>query len=318
MTKRTIGILLCALCLCLHWLPFHGHALGTEDAVEPIRPAERCALTVAYVCDGTAFEGLSVKLYKIAEVSADFQYSLTEPFAHTGLILNGIRTTGEWDVVRTTLEAAILADSIPADRTAATDAQGRVVFEDLDTGMYLAVAEEAGVEELHCYFDPALVALPGLDPEGRWQYQVEVHAKGAILPPIDPDETIELSVLKLWRGDEVLLERPKSVEIEIFRNGVSYETVTLSEENNWYYSWTAQDDGASWMVVERNVPEGYIMTLEVRDTAFIVTNDLDMGDPPPDPPKTGDTVDLLSPIVLMGICGSLLIILGVSGKRNER
>jgi hypothetical protein len=48
-----------------------------------------------------------------------------------------------------------------------------------------------------------------------------VNAKGEVLPPVDPDENVELKVLKLWRGDENRNVRPESIEVEIFCNGIS-------------------------------------------------------------------------------------------------
>ena len=318
MLKRRIGILLLLLCLCLSGLQYHALAVSTEDAMEPIVPEKECALTIFYRYDGTAFADVSVQLYQIANVSADYQYTLTEAFTASGLVLNGIRTQSEWNIIRTTLEAYILANNIQPDRTETTKLDGQVCFEMLETGMYLAVVGEVAQDDVHCYFAPALVALPGLDTDGYWQYEVEVNAKAEALPPVDPDDTIDLKVLKLWKGDEGKADRPESVEIEIFRNGISYETVILSQENNWCYSWNAQNDGASWMVVERNVPTGYIMMVEVRETSFVVTNTLDTDEPPIDPPDTGDTFNLLLLILLLGISGSVLLLFGIAGKRNEQ
>ena len=76
-----------------------------------------------------------------------------------------------------------------------------------------------------------------------------------------------------------------------------------------------EDDGASWMVVERNIPAGYTMTVEVRESSFVVTNTWDTDDPPIDPPHTGDTFHVLLPILLLGIAGSVLLLFGVTGKR---
>ena len=318
MLKRKIAIFLCALCFCLRLIPFYAQAIGTEDAVEPIIPEKECALTMFYGCDGTAFADVTVKLYKIADVSADYQYTLTGKFAGSSLILNGIRTTGEWNAVRSTLEAYILAHSIQPDDTAITGGDGKVCFETLETGMYFAVVGQVAYGDIRCDFDSALVALPGLGTDGHWQYQVEVNAKPAMLPPVQPDEELQLHVLKLWKGDEGSINRPRSVEIEIFRDGISYETVTLSKENNWSYTWNVKNDGASWMVVERNIPEGYTMTLEQRETSFIVTNTLNVDVPPVNPPQTGDTFNLLLPIVLMSISGSMLVLLGMIGKRSEQ
>ena len=318
MLKRRIGILLLLLCLGLCCMQCYAKAVSTEDAVEPILPEKTCMLTMSYCYDGVAFSDIPVKLYKIADVSSDYQYTLTEAFAASGLVLNGIRTQGEWNVIRSTLEAYILGQAIQADHTDVTNTDGQVCFEMLETGMYLAVAGEVAQGDLRCHFASALVALPGLGTDGYWQYDVEVNAKAEALPPVDPDETVDLKVLKLWKGDEGKTDRPESVEIEIFRNGVSYKHVVLSDENNWCYSWSAKSDGTNWMVVERNVPAGYTMMVEARELSFVVTNTLDASGTPIDPPHTGDSFNLMIPILLLGISGSVLLLFGMIGKRNER
>ena len=165
-----------------------------------------------------------------------------------------------------------------------------------------------------CTFEPALVALPGLGAEGLWQYDVAVAAKPDILT--QPDADVEMKVLKLWKGDESRSDRPKSIEVEIFRNGESYETITLSAENNWSYTWTAKDDGTNWNVVERNIPEGYTMTVEERDTAFVLTNTRSTPGTPP--PVTGDSANIMLYVVLLFLSGSMLIILSIIGKRKTK
>ena len=315
MISRKMGIIFILLCLCFCLMPYQVMATSTSDAVEPMIPEKECSLTISYCYGETAFSGIEVKLYQIAEVSADFQYTLTQTFESSGLILDGIRTADEWNVVRSTLETHILADNIAPEFTAVTNADGQVNFGALKTGMYLAIVTQGEGQNLRYRFDSALIALPGLGPDGRWQYQVSVKAKGEALPPVEPDKVTELKVLKLWKGDERQENRPKQVEIEIFRNGISYETVILSEENHWSYSWKAKDDGAGWAVVERNVPEGYVMTVAVRETSFIVTNTWGSGDSG-DPPKTGDTTNVLLYILLMTVSGTMLMILGITRKRT--
>ena len=213
-------------------------------------------------------------------------------------------------------KAYILAYGIEPDTASVTNQNGQVCFDSLGTGMYLAVVNRVTQGNLHCRFDSALVALPGLGEDGRWQYEVSVNAKAEFLPPIDPDEKIELKVLKLWKGDEGRSDRPKSVEVEIFRDGISYEKVVLSEENHWSYTWSAKDDGANWSVVERNVPHGYTMTVDNRESSFVITNTLISSTPddPGDDPKTGDTSNIMLYVLLMTLSGTMLIILGVTRK----
>ena len=319
MRNRRIGIMVLLLYFCLHLLPYQVMAASTSDAIEPIIPEKECSLTVSYCCGETAFSGIQVKLYRIAEVTADFRYTLAQSFAASGLILDGIRTSGEWDVVRSTLEAHIQAYNIAPEFTSVTNENGQVSFESLKTGMYLAIVNQVEQDDLHYRFDSALIALPGLGSDGRPQYQVSVNAKGEVLPPVDPDEKIEFKVLKLWKGDEGGSDRPESVEVEIFRDGISYEKVVLSEEKHWSYAWSAKDDGSNWSVVERNVPQGYTMTVEERQSTFVLTNTWTptYPDDPGRPPQTGDTSNILLNVLLMIGSGSMLIILGVTGKKSR-
>ena len=316
MAKRRMAVMIAFICLCFWLTPCYAMAVSTTDASEPINVNQECMLTLTYTCDGTAFEDVSVKLYKIADVSSDFQYTLTSHFEPSELILNSVRTNGEWDVIRSTLEAHIIADNINADAVAKTDSEGMVYFENLKPGLYLATVGTVTQKELTCFFDSALVALPGLSADGRPQYQVTVASKSEMIPPSDKE--IELKVLKLWKGDEERNSRPKNIEIEIFRDSASYERIVLSQDNNWSYSWSAKDDGAKWTVIERDTPSGYTMTVENRNNAFVLTNTYTPKNPdePFDAPQTGDTSNIMLYVILMIVSGSMLIILGIIGKRN--
>ena len=319
MAKRRIGIIIFLICYCLCMVPCSVQAASTEDASEPISTDADCTLTAIYQCNGTALGGLDVLIYRIADVSADFQYSLTASYANSGLILNGVRSTGEWKTIRSTLEAYILANNIKEDSIATTDQNGQVTIEGLKPGMYLLMVDTVVMRDFICSFDSSLVALPGLGNDGLWQYQVTVAAKGEMLPPVEPDEEIVYKVVKLWKNDEGQNARPKGVEVEIFRNGVSQRKIVLSEYNQWSYSWTAKNDGANWIVVERNVPEGYSMTVEERTSTFVITNTYgtDEPDTPPTPPaQTGDSYNVMLYIVLMFVSGGLLLVLGFAGKRK--
>ena len=317
MVKRRWRIIAFLICLCLNSMPCYVQAASSSDAVEPISIDKECSLTIAYHCEENQFSNLPVKLYRVAEVSSDCQYSLTAPFANSGLALNGIQTVGEWNVVRTTLETQIVADSIAPNFTAHTDENGKANFERLIPGLYLAVTQPITENGYKYIFDSALVALPNLGADGLWKYQVEVTAKPRVIPPSETDEEIEFKVLKLWKGDNDD-QRPENVEIEIFRDGISYETVILSQENNWSYSWKAKKDSSDWQVVERNVPSGYTMTVDERETTFVVTNTLNPDEPNvPKPPQTGDTSNNLLYIILMIVAGIILLLLGTARKRKS-
>ena len=317
MAKRRMGLMAALVCICLLLMPAGALAVSTEEAKEPIRTDRECALSIYYGCDGVALSGAFVEIYEIAGVSGDAWYTLSPAFESTGLVLNGVRSNGEWNVIRSTLEAYILANAVPATLAAMTDEGGYAAFDRLKPGLYLVSAVRVTVGEQVCSFDSTLIALPGLDAEGAWQYDVSASAKPEILPPPAPGDEIEYRVLKLWKGDEGESDRPTSIEVEIFRDGFYWETVFLSDENNWAYSWTAPADGAVWTVVERYVPDGYTVTMEQRETTFVLTNTRKSDVPDgPEPPKTGDTSNILLYSVLMFGSGAALVVLGLTGKRE--
>ena len=327
MAKRRMGMIAFLFCLCLHIFPGQALAVNTADAIEPIIPDQNCSLVLSYSSDGTPFLDVPVKLYKVADVSSDARYTLTAPFASTGLDLNSIQSSGEWDVVRSTLEVRILVNKVEPLATAKSNTWGQVGFESLEPGMYLAISDDVVQNDATCSFDSALVALPGLGTDGLWQYNVVVAVKPAILPPIGPDEReeeTEYKVLKLWKGDEGKTTRPKTLEVDIYKDGTLHETVTLSADNNWSYSWTTTEEGIKWAVSEKTVPMGYTATVEVRDTSFVLTNTLETTTPTPgnntpsaETPKTGDTPHIMLYTVLMYVSGVVLVLLGLTGKRKR-
>ena len=314
-------------CLCFWLLPCQVQAASTADATELISLEEECTLTLMYGYDGTYVSEIPVTLYQVAQVSADFQYTLTSEFAPSGLVVNGIRSTGEWNVIRSSLESYLLANHVEGVAAEVTNSQGKASFDSLEPGLYLTSAVHVVEEERELFFEAALISLPGLGENGCWQYQVQVAPKPEVLPlpgPDDTDQDIQLKVLKLWKGDAGRTDRPQEIQVEIFRNGVSYRTVTLSEENQWSYSWTVKEDGADWMVAERNVPSGYTATVEERTTSFVITNaripetpPIEGETPPTEPPKTGDTSHIMLYLVLMQVSGATLVFLGIVRKKRR-
>jgi len=86
---------------------------------------------------------------------------------------------------------------------------------------------------------------------------------------------IQLSIVKYWKdknGNDLDDQEIKveSLPIQIYRREKDtqtwklYETAKLTAENAWEYHWGAADDGASWTVTERDVPEGYVLQTPIR------------------------------------------------------
>lgn len=80
-----------------------------------------------------------------------------------------------------------------------------------------------------------------------------------------------LNVTKKWVGDSDDI-RPDSIQVTLYRDGASYETVELSSENNWTYSWAGLDDASTWTMVEDNIPTGYTLAIDQADDGYTMTN----------------------------------------------
>lgn len=317
--KKRIPTLICLIvCMSLFLMPCITCAASTSDAVEPISVSQNCSLTVTYAYNGTAFSDIPVSLYKIADVSSDFQYTPTDEFKAINLRLNGITSISEWNTIRTTSEAYIIANSIEADAVRSTDENGQVSFRNLTSGVYLVASVQCSNDGFRHCFASVLTALPDLNDDGTWNYDVNVT------PKADADdsgeENSEYKVLKLWKDNGNVSERPNSIEVYILRNGEIVKTVILSEENNWSYTWYAEDDGSTWQVIEKNVPDGYVMTIEQHTTTFTIINSIpdesDTSPENPDVPKTGDSSGIELYVTLMCISGFALVLLGITGKRK--
>ena len=122
-------------------------------------------------------------------------------------------------------------------------------------------------------------------------------------------------LLKLW-NDSGSANRPKSIQVDIYKDQVLFETVTLSSENDWSYQWHTVDSGSQWTVTEKNVPNGYTVSISESEGIFTVTNSIKPSNQ--EPPKTGDTFPLWYYLVAMWLSGFLLLSMGILRQRKRK
>ena len=296
------------LCLLLFMLLVTTEAQAAEKPNAAVDTSRSCTLTLQY-----AASGQTVQLYRAADISSNGRYTLCGAFAGYGIFMPAGNGQAEWDALCDNLLAYIAADALAPDGTAVTGADGRAVFTGLSAGMYLVDKADMEVGGSTRQYAPSLIAVPGVDGDGNWSYDVTAAPKYTEKP---------------GGGDEPDT-RPASVEIAICRDGVEQERRTLSADNDWMYRWTAV--GGTWSVLERNVPEGYTVTVQRSGSSFFVTNTHStVPDPMPTPeptpkptpgpgdgPQTGDESHLTLYIVCMAVSGLALLLLGVL-NRNQK
>lgn len=60
--------------------------------------------------------------------------------------------------------------------------------------------------------------------------------------------------------------------VQLLRDGEVYDTVTLSSDNNWRYTWPELSADHHWQVVEHRTPEDYTVLIEREGITFVMTN----------------------------------------------
>ena len=117
--------------------------------------------------------------------------------------------------------------------------------------------------------------------------------------PVVPSEPVDLTVIKKW-DDTEKSSRPASVKVTLYNGSTAVETVTLSDSNNWTYTWRDLDGNGAWQVQESNIPAGYTPSYAVSDGVVTITNTASLI-------QTGQ---LDWPIPVLGGLGILLLALG--------
>ena len=106
------------------------------------------------------------------------------------------------------------------------------------------------------------------------------------------------------------------------------DTVVLSEANDWEYTWDDLDADSQWRVVERDVPDGYTVTVEREGRVFIITNTKPDDTPEPsespepstspdEPEKLPQTGQLWWPVPLLFCAGLIFVAAGLIIRRRR-
>ena len=275
--------------------------------------SKKASLTVTYKNGDTAFEGLEIKIYRIASLNEHGEYSLAGDFKGYPVKVYGVGSKEEWRVIASTLSAFVSADGISPSASAVTDTDGKAHFADLPHGMYLVAAVRCETEDAYYSFEQFIAVVPRPTEDGGYNYDVEAVPKFTSSEKEDGER--EFKLVKLWRGEGNEDVRPEKIKLELFRNGEHYEEVTLSADNNWSYTWKAPTDNSSWEVVERDVPDGFTVSV-IREGEYIaVTNTYEDGEDKA--PQTGDDVSLLIPAAIFSLAGVVVLIVAMKMRKRE-
>lgn len=238
---------------------------GRVMARDLINLNQRHTLTVEYPCADTSFQ-----IYKVADVSETGSYTLTETFAKYPVVFENMDQT-QWRTLALTLESYIARDDIQPLAEQSTDANGKTTFQDLDAGLYILIGRNQSDSTYRYECEPAMIQLPGLNEKEEWITEVTAKPK-YMKQPVSQEETLtQKKVIKIWK-DNNSKKRPKEIHVELLKDGKVADTVMLNVDNNWKYQWDNLDSSATWQVVEKEVPQGYRVTVDREADTFTITN----------------------------------------------
>ncbi len=272
--KRVFTCVLCLAVLCAFSLT----ALAEQNS----------SVTILFEHENQPITGAVFRLYKVAETDGNGVYRLNDTFAKYPVSVDAL-IGDDKAVAASTLAAYISRDGkISADVQAETNSYGAAVAEGLSEGIYLLTGKPVDMENARYIPLPSLVFVPSTDADGNPLHDL------TLMPKYEKreltDGTLDRSVQKLWNDNGYKSHRPNEVTVWLLRNGEFYAEQVLNEAGNWQYTWSGLDAADFWSLVEVDVPDGYAVTVEQQDAAFIVTNTFDDPNTPPD--NSGDSNDL--------------------------
>lgn len=286
-------------------------ALAVTAVAQTIDLERENTLTVSFGESGEGFPEVEFSLYPVAALTEEGEYALTGDFGQYPVSLEDLDSSGLRSLAQT-LDAYVARDTLTPLLSQKTGEDGRVSFDGLSPGLYLVLGESYTQDNTVYTPSPMLFYLPDQGEDGGWEYEVTASCK--FDQEETTDTTVSRKVQKVWKDNGNQSKRPEMVFVQLLENGAVVDTVALSEENNWEYTWEGLDASSRWQVAETSVPDGYTVTVTQEGTLFVVTNTY----PGKTPPKLPQTGLLWWPVPLLACAGLVLVIAGAAARRRGR
>ena len=325
MTRRKRTLVLLAAVLCL--LTSVAQAAGSIDLTR------KPTLTLTYRDGKTALSGAQFSIYRVADADETGELTVRSEFDEFDLDIRG-KNDRRWREMAQTLESYVLRRELTPADSGKTDKTGMLTFptqgKTLAAGLYLVIGERHTQGGNDYDAEPFFALLPTQDLENNeWVYDVSANVKFGKTPVPDDGDTVTRKVLKVWDDDGAEDSRPREITVELLRNGKVYDTVKLSEKNNWRYTWLDLDADARWSVTEKTV-SGYTVSITREGITFVVTNTKkpDRTDTPDTPVKPSNPSSPAKPtlpqtgavwwhVEALALSGLVFLILGALDRKTE-
>ena len=190
MDRKRLGTLLCGAVFCMIAALVQ---LTPAWAAELADPAQKVSLTIEAQQNGRAGSGMGLSLRRVAEMDARGRFALMGSYQSSGVSVDGLTSSSQWNQAAKELNDFAAEESIPADVWTVTEGQGVCTIDGLESGLYLVAAETLETAEGRYDAAPFLVALPMLENEA-WDYAPTVMPKIQFTAvPVSPEPSAPVS-----------------------------------------------------------------------------------------------------------------------------
>ncbi len=269
-----MALLLCLSCLCTT-------ATAKSDG----------KITLVNEVKGQPVKGMRWEIFRIGTFDGE-KITLQGDFAKYPVDMSDLTAAGLADAASTLTDYAFTF-KLKSAGSGNSKKDGTITFKNLEDGLYLIAAKNYVDGETKYIPTSSIVVL-----DTEKEAEITIYTK--IMPTAtDSDEVQKFKVQKIWENDENLPRKPNEIVIDIYRDYKFYETIRLSETNNWNYEWSDKA-GVKWTVIERKIPEGCCIVYKNDGVNYIVVNtyvpgfefDWEANFPPPNTTTTTTTTTI--------------------------
>lgn len=241
-----MALLLCLSCMCTS---ASAKSSGTIILVNEIK--------------GQAVKGMSWEIFRIGTFDGE-KIILQGDFAKYPVDMSDLSASGLADAASTLKDYAFTFKH-KSEGSGKSKKDGTVTFKNLEDGLYL-IAAKVYMDGVTMYIPtPAIVNLD-TKKEPEMTIYTKINAMAVTAGSVE-----RFKVQKVWENDENLPRKPNEIVIDIYRDYKFYQTVRLSETNNWSYEWSDKV-GAEWTIIERKIPEGCCVVYKNNGRDYVVVN----------------------------------------------
>lgn len=188
--------------------------------------------------------------------------------------------------IAATLETYAIIDRIQPLQSQVTDDNGIIDFTGLEQGLYLVCGKKLKVGVTSYVPIPFVVEIGEQNGSNQSYSVYPKFFKFGVLDERDADYTVK----KVWlNAEDEPYDTSVKITVEMYKDGEYENTITLSEENDWTYTWTSRAH-TDWRVKEINIPEDYTVIYRSNETQYAIVNTHKNYVVPDEPPETTETV----------------------------